>query len=155
MRFILIFIFIISLPIVSSAHTLVLLSEDLEDGTILVTGKFSTGQSVSGAKVRLIAKNNRKILFEKRLPDEGEIIIKIPDEPYEIVLDGGPGHKVVKSGIEPSGGFKISYKDKTQTKISFSAKTIALSLSVFIIITSFFCGFLSIKKIKNHNPPFI
>jgi len=46
-----------------------------------------------------------KVLFKQRLPEQSEITLDIPKEPYQIVLDGGPGHVIVKKGIAPTEGF--------------------------------------------------
>jgi len=38
-----------------------------------------------------------------------------PKEPYQVVLDGGPGHSVVKEGIAPLGGFPADVQTKATT----------------------------------------
>lgn len=88
------------------AHTLVLLVSDEGDGNILIKGEFSTGQLASGALVQIKALGNAQVLHEARLAEDGEMVVPIPGIPYEIVLDGGPGHTVSKEGIAPPGGFK-------------------------------------------------
>jgi hypothetical protein len=87
-----------------------------EDDTITIVGEFSTGQKAVDAMVRLEAINSGDILFEKRLPDVGEFTIKIPQEPYQIVLDGGPGHQIVQDGISPSQGYIIDTTVKEKKK---------------------------------------
>ena len=109
--FILIFI-----PISLFAHSLIINLIDNEDGTITIVGAFSTGESASGALVKIQANESKKILLEKRLDDESEITIKIPDIPYTVILDGGSGHSISKEGIAPKEGFKKSEKVKTKAK---------------------------------------
>lgn len=89
-----------------SAHSLIMMVNDEGDGNVLIRGEFNTGQVAAGATVRLTSLQNGSVLFEKRLPEEGEMIVKIPDIPYEIILDGGPGHTRTQEGIAPPGGFK-------------------------------------------------
>lgn len=98
------------------AHTLILESFDNEDGTMEVTGAFSTGARAEGAEVRIESLISGEILYKKRLPQESSLIISIPKEAYQIVLDGGPGHQVVKEGlIKPKGGFSI-YSSNSKNK---------------------------------------
>lgn len=104
------------------SHTLLLNVYDNEDDTISVEGIFNTGQLAPGAEVRLEALVTGELLYKKRLPDESELTIKTPKEPYQVVLDGGPGHQVVKAGIEPKGGFS-----KEITNISKKTKEVKLS----------------------------
>ena len=89
----------------ADAHTLLLSAWDNEDGTMTVAGQFDTGATAQGAQVRLEALDGGTVLFAKRLPVESELIVDIPDRPYTIVLDGGPGHTVVRDGIAPPDGF--------------------------------------------------
>lgn len=80
------------------SHSLILNSFDNGDGTMEIVGKFSTGASVEGAMVQLVSLKTTKIIFEKRMDSSGAITVNIPKEPYKIVLDSGPGHKVEKKG---------------------------------------------------------
>lgn len=89
----------------AQAHSLHLEVSDNGDGTMLIRGAFSTGETAAGAMVRLVARSSGTVLTELRLPTLGEIELPIPAEPYDIVLDGGPGHGVRKAGIAPPGGF--------------------------------------------------
>ena len=41
--------------------------------------------------------------------------MKIPKEPYKVILDSGPGHILEKSGnIEPKNGFNKSIKKEVK-----------------------------------------
>jgi len=93
---------------------------DNEDDTITVEGMFSTGQSAVDALIKLESLNSGEILFQKRLPDDGELTLDIPKEPYQIVLDGGPGHQIVKEGITPKDGFLETTLDKKPQKKELS-----------------------------------
>jgi hypothetical protein len=105
--------FILSLALVfctrspGFAHSLILGAYGNDDDTITVEGKYDTGATAQGAQVRLESLNTGTVLFKQRLPLESELTVKIPDEPYRIVLDGGPGHVAVKKGIAPSNGFSV------------------------------------------------
>lgn len=89
----------------SYGHQLLMNIFDNEDNTITVEGLYSSGQKTSGAMLRVESLISGEILFKKRFPQDGELIIKIPKEPYQVVLDGGPGHIVVEKGIAPKEGF--------------------------------------------------
>jgi len=146
-------ILIFLLPIAMFGHTLLLNIDDNEDGTITVQGKFNTGQSASGAQVRLESLISGEVLYKKRLPDESELVINIPKEPYQIVLDGGPGHQVVKEGITPEGGFSkemITKKDMVKvSKPKSSMQSLPLEIIISIAV-AFLLFFLTIIiSIKN------
>lgn len=99
-------------------HTLLLNVFDNEDNTITVEGVFNTGEMAVGALIRLEALNTGNVLYKKRLPDESELTIDIPKEPYQIVLDGGPGHQVVQNGIAPQEGFSVAINTEKQVQLS-------------------------------------
>lgn len=99
-------------------HTLLLNVFDNEDNTVTVEGVFNTGETAVGALIRLEALNTGEVLYKKRLPDESELTIDIPKEPYQIVLDGGPGHQVIQNGIEPLEGFSVKANTKKQVQLS-------------------------------------
>ena len=131
-------IFILTLSL--QAHTLLMNIIDNEDNTITISGVFSTGQGASGAMIRIEALNTAEILYKKRLPEESELTIDIPNEPYQIVLDGGPGHQIVKEGIAPQGGFKVALKqdkktDKELSEPRSSTKNWSLPYIILISIT--------------------
>ena len=112
-----IFVIINTLFVITTlyAHTLLMNVVDNEDNTITVIGEFSTGEKAAGALVRLESLVSGEILFKQRLPVESELTINIPKEPYQVVLDGGPGHTIVKEGIEPLEGFTQEGKEKAKT----------------------------------------
>ncbi|MEH0020171.1 MAG: hypothetical protein V6Z89_10985 [Desulfobacter sp.] len=79
------------------AHTLYMNLVDNDDGTVTVEAMFSTGSS--GAGLPLYLKDNSQNTIRKFILDEnGEITFDIPDQPYTVFLDGGPGHTVRKDG---------------------------------------------------------
>jgi len=111
---------------------------DNEDDTITVIGQFSTGQIALDAMVRIEALNTGEILYKKRLPESGELDIIIPTQPYQIVLDGGPGHTIVKEGIPPIKGYKEKLKDKNSDTKELSQNMTSKnewSLSYIILIS--------------------
>ena len=136
------------------AHTLIMNVLDNEDDTITIVGEFSTGQKAVDAMVRLEAMSNGNILFEKRLPDVGEFTIKIPQEDYQIVLDGGPGHQIVQKGISPIKGYTISnnQNDKNKKELSETITTKnkwSLPYIVLISVTLFLIGLTIYFSKKN------
>jgi len=117
------------------AHTLIMNMMDNEDDTITIEGMFSTGESAVDAMIRIEALNSGEVLFQKRLPDDGELTLDIPKEPYQVVLDGGPGHIIVKEGIEPSAGFSVAkISEKSQKKELSKTMTSRNSWSLAYIV---------------------
>ncbi|WP_418185223.1 hypothetical protein ACNSOS_10315 [Aliarcobacter vitoriensis] len=121
-KIILFFVFSVSL----FSHELILIVEDNKNNTITVAGEFDTGDSVSGALIKLESLSSGDILFQQRLPESQEIIVEIPKEPYRVVLDGGSGHTLIKAGIAPIEGFKEEVKQNVsnQNKKSSQKQTI-------------------------------
>lgn len=153
MRIFFSFVFILIMYSDVYSHTLLLQVEDLDDGNISVTGRFSTGQAAVGAKVRLVEKNKGKIIFEKRITEAGEVIVKIPELPYEIQLDAGPGHMVVKEGIPPSQGFKQVDPDFKKYK-KIETITIVKMISALLFAAAFLAcckSLLRIKKVRDRS----
>lgn len=124
------------LPLSLYSHSLLLNVIDNEDGTIMIAGAFNTGESAAGAMVRIKATSSDEILYEKRLGSEGEVNIKIPKIPYQIILDGGKGHTIVEDGIPPKEGFIIKErKKKARTDASIStSKAVIVSISIAFIL---------------------
>ena len=97
------------------AHTLLMNVFDNEDNTITIEGMYSTGKKTIGALIKVESLVSGKVLLKQRFPEESEITIDIPKEPYQIVLDGGPGHVIVKKGIAPKEGFSQEIISKINT----------------------------------------
>ena len=141
------------------AHTLIMNVFDNEDDTITVSGAFSTGQAAVGAMIRLEALNTGNTLYKSRLPELSEVTIDIPKEPYQIVLDGGPGHQIVKDGIAPKGGFTVTLKDTKKKKElseprSFTKKwslpyIILISVVLLLIVLTIYFSMKNTQKIIN------
>lgn len=131
-------IMLMLLPLFLYSHSLLLNIMDNEDGTILISGGFNTGESAAGAMVRIKDTSSDEILYEKRLGSEGEAIIKIPKIPYEVILDGGKGHIIVKDGIPPKEGFIIKEKKKkkkSRINAEFStSKAVTVSITIAFIL---------------------
>ena len=89
--------FVLLLASAASAHTLFLAVYDNEDGTITVSGMYSTGSVAAATEVRL-EDSAGKVLFQGRTDVDGEIEIEKPDVPYLVILDGGPGHVATEEG---------------------------------------------------------
>lgn len=100
------------------AHTLLVNVIDNGDDSMTVVGEFSTGELAAGALVRLESLVSGEVLFRQRLPEESELTLPIPSEPYQVVLDGGPGHQVVRRGIPPKEGFSVSVDAQNVPKLS-------------------------------------
>ncbi|RXJ57975.1 hypothetical protein [Candidatus Marinarcus aquaticus] len=125
--------FIMSLTLY--AHTLVLNLDDNEDGTLFIQGMFNTGESAEGALVIVESLDNQEVLFKKRLPSSSELIVPMPKVAYHVVLDGGPGHTVIKEGIEPIGGFKVEEKKETKKQKAPNRANMQISNSPAVTIS--------------------
>lgn len=154
-----ILVLMVLIPSFVYAHTLLLNVFDNEDNTITVEGIFSTGELASGAQIRLESLSSEEILYKKRLPDEGELTIKIPAEPYKVILNGGPGHQIVKKGIAPIEGFAkdilvnvskaiISKPMKKNEGISETTITlIAIAISFLLLLLTIFISIKNTNKL--------
>lgn len=137
------FIIVILLKLSLFSHTMVFNAIDNEDGTMEVIGMFSNGQSSEGANFKIISLATSKVIYEKRIPESGSLMVDIPKEAYKLILDSGPGHQIEQNGdIKPLGGFQTI---KT-TNINFAFYT-TLFLSVLFIISGFVLQFFRIKKV--------
>ena len=133
-------LFFLLLSLNSSAHTLLMDIIDNEDNTITVVGAFSTGEKTVGALVKLESLVSGEVLYQQRLPQESELTINIPKEQYQVVLDGGPGHTVVKEGFAPLEGFtKKSSKEDSNKKLSQNQQGLLVNTS---LITLFSIAFI-------------
>ena len=149
------------LPISVFAHSLLLNILDNEDNTITIEGGFNTGESAAGALIKIEAINSGEILFEQRLPDESELTIEIPKEPYKIILNGGEGHTVVKDGIAPLNGFEkkeqkeVKKKQKNEnpklsTQLSANpAVTVSIILAFILLFATILISIRNTNKILN------
>ncbi|MDY0094018.1 MAG: hypothetical protein RBT80_15090 [Candidatus Vecturithrix sp.] len=97
--FILLVVVLLRAPSAVFAHKPLLTVEDNGDGTIYVETGFSDGSSGAGHKIILKHKETGDVLSEQTVPEEGYIEeIPMPNSPYTITFDAGPGHVVVKDG---------------------------------------------------------
>jgi hypothetical protein len=142
-------ILLILLPLSLYSHSLLLNIMDNKDGTILVSGAFDTGESAAGAMVKIQAINSDEILYQKRLDNEGELNLKIPKVPYQIILDAGEGEDIIaKDGIPPKEGFIVDTKKKKNTKGNSDVSTSnAVIISIIIAFILLFATlFMSAKN---------
>jgi hypothetical protein len=135
------------------AHTPVLMLDDNEDGTLTVQGGFSTGAGAAGVDFYVKNKLEGKILFHQKFPESSIIEIEIPPEPYYLVFDGGPGHKIVKDGPAPPGGFTTNLEAASLKPEKSDASGIPVPLPVLIVIVviAVILVFLIPKMMKKGN----
>jgi hypothetical protein len=90
---------VLCVPSAVLAHKPLLTVEDNGDGTIYVETGFSDGSSGAGHKIILKDQESGDVLSDLTIPEEGYIEeIPIPNVPYTVTFDAGPGHVVVKDG---------------------------------------------------------
>lgn len=151
------FIFLaLLLPYFLYAHKILLNVYSNDDNTITIEGTFNTGESASGAMVQINSLITNKTILKQRLSDDGELIIEIPNEPYEVVLNAGRGHSIVQKGIEPVGGYssellkkaeeakKTSVKQERRRGLSFEMLVSISITSILLLLTIF----ISIKNTR-------
>lgn len=128
------------------AHTPLLSVEDNNDGTITVVGGFSTGQDAAGFDILVKSRATAKLLWKGKMPEDSQMDIKIPNEPYNVIMDAGPLHVVTKQGPPPPGGFSIIANEakKETTVDSFDFSTVA----VWAVVASIFVFGISICFLK-------
>lgn len=139
------------------SHSLVLNIMDNEDGTIMVSGAFNTGESAAGAMVKVQIIDSEEIIFQKRLPADEELNISIPKVPYNVILDGGEGHAIVKEGIAPLGGFikekkKKEKKRKSRLDTNISANkavTVSLIFAFLLLLATMYVSSRNTQKLIN------
>jgi hypothetical protein len=79
------------------AHTLFLSVMDNEDGTVTISGIYSTGAAAANTPMRLEDESGT-VLYESRTDEFGELTFDKPQVPYTIILDGGPEHVATEEG---------------------------------------------------------
>lgn len=128
----LLILFIAAVP--AFAHTPLLMLLDNEDGTLTVKGGFSTGAGAAGVDFYVKNKLEGKILLHQKFPESSIIEIEIPPEPYYLVFDGGPGHKIVKEGPAPPGGFTNNVEAASLQPEKSDVSGIPVPLPILIVI---------------------
>ncbi len=118
------------------AHTPLLMLEDNEDGTLTVEGGFSTGAGAAGVDFYVKAKVDQRIILQDKFPESSIIELDIPKEPYYLVFDGGPGHKVVKDGVPPPEGFTVNQEAASLKPEKSDSSGIPLPLPVLLILVA-------------------
>ena len=121
------------------SHELMMNVIDNKDNTVSIIA----GETIEGAMIRFESLQTGEVIFKQRLPKESELTISIPNEPYQIVLDGGPGEKIVKGGVSLNNEIldKRKINPKAVEKLTkpeheehdFDTLTLALFLIAFML----------------------
>lgn len=131
---------------------------DNKNNTITIIGDEEHHQGLAGALIKVESLISGDILFKDRLPIESKLIIPIPKEPYQVVLD--TAHEVlIKVGIAPIEGFTKEQQLKADEVIAKLSKehhdedeldslTIFLfSLCIVLFILAIYFGSRNTNKI--------
>lgn len=89
------------------AHTSLLIIEDSDETYVYVKAGFSNGQDASEMNLYVKSKFDDRIIESLKFPETSQLKIQIPNEPYYMMFDGGPSHKVAKNGPQPEAGFTV------------------------------------------------
>ncbi|RXJ86281.1 hypothetical protein [Arcobacter sp. CECT 8985] len=118
------------------AHTLLVDITKNDNNTITVNAQFDTKQKASGAMLRLESLISGEVLYKKRFPYESKLIVDIPKEQYQIVVDAGE-EQIVKKGIEPNEGFTKLASKEILDKLSKNKEDhheLGITLIIFLFI---------------------
>ena len=83
----------------ASAHTLYFTQSEYDDTSVEVEGMYSTGTPAAKTTVRLLSKQDGRVLWEGRTDEFGSCVFERPDEPYDVEIDAGPGHQARQDGM--------------------------------------------------------
>ncbi|WP_291327541.1 hypothetical protein [Desulfovibrio sp. UCD-KL4C] len=97
--FILLGLFILLLGSQAYAHTLFLSLSEIDENSVELEGMYSTGEIASETPVKIYRAKDNKLIWQGKTDDLGSCIFTRPNEPYEVELDGGPGHQAREDGI--------------------------------------------------------
>lgn len=79
------------------AHTPLLTCYDNMDGTATCEGGFSDGSSASGISMKVLDTEGN-ILVEGVMDEDSSFVFDIPEVPYVVLFDAGPGHSIEIKG---------------------------------------------------------
>lgn len=89
---------------------------DNKNNTITIIGDDDHKEGIEGALIRIESLFDGKILYQERLPKESKVVVAIPKEPYQVVLDAGNGNILIKDGIAPKEGFLMKQNTESKNK---------------------------------------
>lgn len=98
LRFALSLLTVLVCSLTARAHEAYLLLTANADGTVAVETGFSDGSSSAGLKLLVRDSATSQTLAEHVLPEGGKFTLTPPATAYRVTFDGGPGHRVSKSG---------------------------------------------------------
>ncbi len=79
------------------AHTPLCTCYDNMDGTATCEGGFSDGSSAAGVSIKILD-TERNVLIEGAMGDDSTFVFEIPEVPYLVLFDAGPGHSIEIKG---------------------------------------------------------
>lgn len=82
---------------VAAAHTPICNCYRNGDGTITCEGGFSDGSSAAGVAMT-VSDMGKNVLVKGVMDDFGTFTFDIPDVPFIVCFDAGPGHKLEIKG---------------------------------------------------------
>ena len=105
---------------------------DNKNNTVTIIGYDDHKDGIEGTLIKLESLVNGTILYQERLPKESKIVVSIPKEPYQVVLDAGNG------GIAPKDGFLIKQNIDSKSNIEVTKKQDSLDSEWNFLTISFF-----------------
>ena len=129
------------------AHTPLWIIEDSDDQFVYVKAGFSNGQDAAGMPLYVKSKFDNGIIEKLTFPESSQLAIKIPEEPYFLMFDGGPGHKVAKNGPAGENGFTV-HPEAAQNKIPGQGMPLWL---IILIIAAILTAGVFIKQRFSQN----
>ncbi len=77
------------------AHTAMMACYDNGDNSVTCYGEFSDGSSATAIPVRVLD-GEKHVLLEGKMDEAGEFTFSRPGEPFTVLFDAGPGHRVTE-----------------------------------------------------------
>ena len=111
---------------------------DNKNNTVTIIGYDDHKDGIEGILIKLESLVNGTILYQERLPKESKIVVSIPKEPYQVVLDAGNGNILIKEGIAPKDGFLIKQNIDSKSNREVTKKQDSLDSEWNLLTISFF-----------------
>lgn len=153
MRLLKLVLLLLSFATLTYSHSILLMVDLESDSTIYIEGGLSTGRIPAGATITLAEKASGRPIWQGPMPDSGNIVLPLPENPYTVTLNLSEGHAVTKSGPlkksdTTAGAASSTTKDETPAKENkqvsnedSSTKIITIALLVIAVIIGFVFGF--------------
>lgn len=152
MRLLKLVLLLLTLTTLTYSHSILLMVDLESDSTIYIEGGLSTGRVPAGATISIAEKASGRPIWEGPMPDSGNIVLPLPENPYTVSLNLSEGHSVTKSGPLKKESTKAEEKssikkdtatneNKQVSAKNSSTKVVTIALLIIAVIIGFVFGF--------------